>query len=90
MPKRLRPLTTGPLRKEGEGYILRTDVEEVVLNCTVLEGNQLVQNLKRDDFQIFEDGVKQNIISFQHTDLAGLDWVWWWITPGPCRGSGRR
>ena len=40
-----------------------------MLNCTVLEGNQLVQNLKRDDFQIFEDGVKQNIISFQHTDL---------------------
>ena len=26
-------------------------------------------DLKRDDFQVFEDGVKQNIISFQHTDL---------------------
>ena len=49
--------------------MLRTDVEEVVLNCTVLEGNQLVQNLKKDEFQVFEDGVKQNIISFQHTDL---------------------
>ena len=60
---------TGPLKKQGEGYILRTDVEEVVLNCTVLEGNSLVQNLKKDDFQVFEDGVKQNIISFQHTDL---------------------
>jgi len=58
-----------PLRKEGEGYILRTDVEEVVLNATVLNGNQLVQNLTRDDFQVYEDGVRQNIISFQHTDL---------------------
>ena len=29
----------GPLRKQGEGYVLHTDVEEVVLNCTVLEGN---------------------------------------------------
>ncbi len=59
----------GPLRKEGQGYLLRTDVEEVVLNATVLDGTQLVQNLTRNDFQVFEDGVKQNIISFQHTDL---------------------
>ena len=58
-----------PLRKEGEGYVLRTDVEEVVLNATVLEGNRIVQDLKKDNFQVFEDGVKQNIISFQYTDL---------------------
>jgi VWFA-related protein len=64
------PTTTGqPLTKEGEGYVLRTDVEEVVLNATVLAGSQLVQNLKKDNFQVFEDGVKQNIVSFQHTDL---------------------
>lgn len=59
----------GPIRKEGEGYILRTDVEEVVLNATVLEGTHIVEDLKRDNFQVFEDGVKQNIVSFQHTDL---------------------
>jgi Ca-activated chloride channel family protein len=59
-----------PLKKEGaEGYVLHTNVEEVVLNATVLEGAQLVQTLKRENFQVFEDGVKQNIISFQHTDL---------------------
>lgn len=63
------PASPGPLRREGEGYILRTDVEEVVLNATVLEGSRIVQNLKKDDFQVLEDGVKQNIISFQHTDL---------------------
>ncbi|HEV2486168.1 MAG TPA: VWA domain-containing protein [Terracidiphilus sp.] len=60
---------TGPLRKQGEGYVLRTDVEEVVLNCTVLDGSKLVQDLKGENFQVFEDGVKQNVISFQHTDL---------------------
>jgi VWFA-related protein len=50
--------------------VLHTDVEEVILNATVLaNGNQLVQNLKKDNFQVFEDGVKQNIVSFQHTDL---------------------
>jgi Ca-activated chloride channel homolog len=60
----------GPLHKEGgEGYVLRTNVDEVVLNATVLEGPKLVQDLKKDDFQVFEDGVKQSIISFQHTDL---------------------
>ncbi len=62
-----RPLE--PCSKQGEGYLLHTDVEEVVLNATVLNGTQLVENLTKDDFQVFEDGVKQNIISFQHTDL---------------------
>jgi VWFA-related protein len=57
------------VRKEGAGYLLHTDVEEVVLNATVLDGTNLVQNLTKDDFTIFEDGVKQNLISFQHTDL---------------------
>jgi VWFA-related protein len=58
-----------PLRKQGEGYILHTDVEEVVLNCTVLEGSRLVPDLKKENFDILEDGVKQTLISFQHTDL---------------------
>jgi Ca-activated chloride channel homolog len=59
----------GTLNKEGKGFVFHTDVEEVVLNATVLSGSQLVENLTKDDFQVFEDGVKQNIISFQHTDL---------------------
>ena len=59
----------GSIRKEGAGYVLHTDVEEVVLNATVLEGNKLVPDLKADNFQITEDGAKQTIISFQHTDL---------------------
>jgi VWFA-related protein len=67
----LAPSVNGtPLHKEGgEGYVLHTNVEEVVLNATVLEGTQLVQTLKQENFQVFEDGVKQNLISFQHTDL---------------------
>ncbi len=40
-----------------------------MLNCTVLEGTRLVQDLKKENFQVTEDGVKQTIISFQHTDL---------------------
>jgi Ca-activated chloride channel family protein len=60
---------SGTLKKEGEGYLLHTDVEEVVLNATVIEGTNLVENLTKDDFAIYEDGVKQTLISFQHTDL---------------------
>lgn len=60
----------GALKKEGtEGYVLRTDVEEVVLNASVLSGSQIVQDLKKDDFEVYEDGVKQTLLSFQHTDL---------------------
>jgi Ca-activated chloride channel family protein len=58
-----------PLRKESEGFVLHADVEEVVLNATVLEGNRLVPDLKKEDFQVSEDGVKQTLISFLHTDL---------------------
>ena len=57
------------MHKQGEGWILRTEVEEVELNCTVLEGAQLAPDLKKDDFEVYEDGVKQTLISFQHSDL---------------------
>jgi VWFA-related protein len=64
------PTAPAPLRKEGgEGYVLHTDVEEVVLNATVLDGNRLVPDLTKDNFTILEDGVPQTLISFQHTDL---------------------
>jgi VWFA-related protein len=61
----------GPaIEKEGSGYVLHADVEEVVLNATVLDSaGHLVQDLQKNNFSVAEDGVKQNIISFQHTDL---------------------
>jgi VWFA-related protein len=55
--------------KQPGGYVLHTDVEEVVLNTTVLEGAKLVPDLKKENFQVFEDGVRQSIISFQHADV---------------------
>jgi VWFA-related protein len=57
------------MQKQGEGYVLHTDVEEVVLNASVVEGSKLIPDLKKENFQVFEDGVKQALISFQHTDL---------------------
>lgn len=62
----------GPLveKESGGGYILHTDVEEVILNATVLDDRgHLVENLTKDNFQVFEDSVKQTVIGFSHTDL---------------------
>jgi Ca-activated chloride channel homolog len=59
----------GVIRKEGTTFVLHTDVEEVALNATVIEGNRLVPDLKKENFEIYEDGTKQTILSFQHTDL---------------------
>ncbi|MGB8259890.1 MAG: VWA domain-containing protein [Terracidiphilus sp.] len=63
------PEAPAALHKEAEGYVLRTDVEEVVLNATVLEGTRLIPDLRKENFTVFEDGVKQTLISFQHSDL---------------------
>ena len=60
----------GTLSKGQHGYTLRRDVEEVVLNATVLDDkNHLVMNLTKPDFKIFEDGAPQTIASFQHDDV---------------------
>jgi Ca-activated chloride channel family protein len=52
------------------GFTLKRNVDEVVLNVTVLDqAGRLVTDLKKDDFKILEDGVVQTIASFQHQDI---------------------
>lgn len=62
--------TRDDIGKEAEGkYTLRRDVQEVVLNATVLDDQgHLVNDLTKDDFHVFEDGVPQAVASFQHSD----------------------
>lgn len=56
--------------KKNGLYTLRRDVQEVVLNATVLDDQgRLVNDLTKDDFKIFEDGVLQTIAAFSHNDL---------------------
>jgi Ca-activated chloride channel family protein len=56
-------------RRNGQ-FTLTRDVDEVLLNATVLDDHQhLVTNLKKDDFKVFEDGAPQTIAAFQHQDL---------------------
>jgi len=58
------------LRKEGNGFILRADVDEVLLPCTVVDDKgRLITDLTRGDFQVWEDNVPQTVASFQHRDV---------------------
>ncbi len=51
-------------------YVIRKDVDEVLLHATVVDDKQhIVTNLDRDAFSVFEDGKPQNIISFRHEDI---------------------
>jgi len=58
------------LTKQGNGFVLRADVDEVLLPCTVVDDKgRLVTNLDRGNFQVWEDNVPQKIASFQHQDV---------------------
>jgi Ca-activated chloride channel homolog len=56
--------------RDNGRYTLQRNVDEVVLNATVLDDKQhLVTTLAKDDFRVAEDGVAQTITSFQHQDI---------------------
>jgi Ca-activated chloride channel homolog len=56
--------------RDNGKYTLQRNVDEVVLNATVLDDKQhMVNSLAKDDFKVSEDGVLQTITSFQHQDI---------------------
>ncbi len=58
---------TEPAHKE---YTIGVDVNMVVLHATVLDKNQrMVDDLKKGDFKVYEDGIQQNISVFSHADI---------------------
>jgi Ca-activated chloride channel family protein len=61
--------TQQPKPNSSGAYTLQVDAKEVVLNCTVLNGKgELVNDLTRHNFKVFEDKVPQTILSLQHQD----------------------
>jgi VWFA-related protein len=59
------------LEKQDNGvYVLHANVDEVLLNCAVMDARgQPVLNLSRDNFRVWEDGVPQTVNAAQHLDL---------------------
>ncbi len=51
-------------------FTLQRDVEEVVLNATVVDDHgRFVDTLQKDNFKVSEDGMPQVIASFAHQDI---------------------
>ena len=60
----------GPQKRQDGTYVLHADVDEVLLNCTVIDDTgRTVTGLRQSDFRVWEDGVEQTITSMQHQDL---------------------
>jgi len=61
----------GPVAKDETGrYTVEAEAYEVQLHVTVLDSSgRPADNLQKDAFHIFEDGVPQTVSSFRHEDL---------------------
>jgi VWFA-related protein len=58
------------VEKKGKEYTISVDVNEVVLHATVLDKKgRIVNDLKQDDFHIYEDGAPQTMSHFAHADV---------------------
>ena len=65
------PAGSGGVQKGQNGvYTLHEDVDEVLLDCTVIdEEGRPVTDLTRENFRVWEDNVPQATSSFRHQDL---------------------
>jgi len=56
--------------QEAQTYQISIDVNMVVLNATVRDQKgRAATNLREEDFEVFEDGVKQTVRLFRHEDI---------------------
>jgi VWFA-related protein len=69
-PSQAEPAKPGEITKQHGQYTLRENAYEVRLNASVIDGNgEPVEDLPRDAFRVYEDGVPQTIIGFRHEDV---------------------
>lgn len=64
------PAKTGEIQKGQNGvYTLHENVDEVLLNCTVIDDKgHPVEGLTQADFRVWEDNAQQRVSSFRHQD----------------------
>ena len=65
------PAKPGEIQKDRGGmYTLHANVDEVLLNCSVIDENgNTVTGLSQNDFRVWEDGIPQTVNSVMHQDL---------------------
>lgn len=64
------PIAQEPSASEGDMFVFKKQVEEVVLHATVVDAQQhLVPNLDRSAFAVMENGSAQTITSFRREDV---------------------
>jgi Ca-activated chloride channel homolog len=60
----------GVVTQQGGRYTLRAEATEVRLDASVVDGSgRTVEDLPKDAFHVYEDGVPQTILGFRHEDL---------------------
>ena len=72
LPSLAQPQETPPPSqgRQGDEYTIRVDADSVVLHATVHNRKGiLVAGLGKDNFQVYEDGVLQQIDYFSHQDI---------------------
>lgn len=71
LPSLARPQETSPSQsRQGGEYTIRVDADSVVLHATVQNRKGiLVSGLSKVNFQVYEDGVLQQIDYFSHEDI---------------------
>ena len=68
-PQPANPQTPSP-EKKGREYTINVDVNLVVLHATVVDKKgRMVNDLKSDDFRVYEDGALQKLSVFSHADI---------------------
>ena len=81
------PAKAGEVQKNQSGmYTLHADVDEVLLNCTVIDDKgRTVTDLHQDAFRIWEDeAFPQSVNSVLHEGTSRYRWASSSTTPAPC------
>ncbi len=62
--------TQQPSTQDDSTFVIRKDVDEVILHATVVDEKQrIVTDLDKNAFSVLEDGKPQTIVSFHHEDI---------------------
>ncbi len=65
-----QPAQSQPVSREDGDFVIKKQVQEVVIHATVVDKNQhMITDLDRTAFKVFEDGAEQKITSFRHEDI---------------------